>query len=145
MKKAALAAAGAGAALALAAIGAYCLDGWSLPKPVEPFFEGLGDYTRPVTTSAPVAQRYFDQGLAFFYGFNFDESVRSFEAAAAADPRCAMAYWGIAMTYWHPIWPSPGPADLKAGTAAVEKAKLAGAKTQRELDYIAAIDTFYRD
>jgi hypothetical protein len=56
-----------------------------------------------------------------------------------------MAYWGIAMTYYHPIWQAPGPADLKAGMASVEKAKLAGAKTQRERDYIAAIDMFYRD
>ena len=49
------------------------------------------------------------------------------------------------MTYYHPIWQAPGPADLKAGTASVEKARLVGAKTQRERDYIAAIDTFYRD
>jgi len=42
-------------------------------------------------------------------------------------------------------WQAPGPADLKAGAAAVEKAKLAGAKTQRERDYIAAIETFYTD
>jgi tetratricopeptide (TPR) repeat protein len=56
-----------------------------------------------------------------------------------------MAYWGIAMAYYHQIWQAPGPADLKAGAASVEKAKLAGAKTQRERDYIAAIETFYKD
>jgi hypothetical protein len=49
------------------------------------------------------------------------------------------------MTYYHPIWQAPGPADLKAGTAAAEKAKSAGAKTQRERDYIAAIEAFYTD
>jgi hypothetical protein len=43
------------------------------------------------------------------------------------------------------FWQAPGPADLKAGAAAAEKAKLAGAKTQRERDYIAAVDTFYTD
>ena len=56
-----------------------------------------------------------------------------------------MAYWGIAMTYYHQVWQAPGPADLEAGIAAVEKAKLAGAKTQRERDYIAAIETFYKE
>jgi hypothetical protein len=49
------------------------------------------------------------------------------------------------MTYYHQIWSPPGPADLKAGLAAVEKAKSIGAKTQRERDYIAAIDAFYNN
>ncbi len=56
-----------------------------------------------------------------------------------------MGYWGVAMSLYHPIWVPPTPADLKKGRAAVEKAKAAGAKTQRERDYIAAIEVFYRD
>src|SRR5262249_56919677 len=59
--------------------------------------------------------------------------------------KCAMAYWGIAMTYYHQIWSPPGPADLKAGLTAVEKAKSIDTKTPRERDYIAAIDAFYKD
>jgi tetratricopeptide (TPR) repeat protein len=66
-------------------------------RPVEPFFTGLGTHTRNITTTSTLAQRYFDQGLAFLYGFNHEEAIRSFEAAAACDPLCAMAYWGIAM------------------------------------------------
>ena len=62
-----------------------------------PFFEGLGDVGRKVTTDSPVAQRYFDQGLCWLYAFNHDEAIRSFQAAAEADPRCAMAWWGIAL------------------------------------------------
>ena len=65
--------------------------------PAEPHFQGLGTHTRKVTTQSPAAQQYFDQGLAFLYGFNHDEAIRSFQAAAASDPDCAMAYWGIAM------------------------------------------------
>src|ERR1700733_10813756 len=65
--------------------------------PSEPFFDRLGSYSRKVTTRSALAQRYFDQGLAFLYGFNHDEAIRSFEAAAACDPQCAMAFWGIAM------------------------------------------------
>ena len=63
----------------------------------EPFFDGLGPYRRPVNTTSGKAQCYFDQGLAFLFAFNHDEAIRSFEAASAADPACAMSYWGIAM------------------------------------------------
>lgn len=56
----------------------------------------LGTYSRPVTTSSPEAQTWFDRGLIWTYAFNHEEAVACFEAAAAADPDCAMAYWGIA-------------------------------------------------
>ncbi|MEV4682812.1 tetratricopeptide repeat protein [Streptomyces kurssanovii] len=56
----------------------------------------LGTHTRPVTTSSPSAQMWFDRGLVWSYGFHHEEAVSCFEAAAAADPDCAMAYWGIA-------------------------------------------------
>jgi tetratricopeptide (TPR) repeat protein len=64
----------------------------------EPFFDGLGSYTRKVTTSSPEAQRYFNQGLNFYYGFNHGAAIRAFNAAAALDPDCAMAHWGIALS-----------------------------------------------
>jgi tetratricopeptide (TPR) repeat protein len=56
----------------------------------------LGSHTRSVRTTDPEAQRWFDRGLIWCYGFNHEEAVRCFEAAAEADPGCAMAYWGIA-------------------------------------------------
>ncbi|MEU4142604.1 hypothetical protein [Streptomyces parvulus] len=56
----------------------------------------LGVHGRPVTTSSPEAQRWFDRGLVWTYAFNHEEAVACFEAAAAADPDCAMAQWGIA-------------------------------------------------
>jgi tetratricopeptide (TPR) repeat protein len=124
MKKAPLTALVAAAALG---IGAYCLDEWARPKPDEPFFEGLGSYHRKVTTSSPLAQRYFDQGLAFFYGFNFDESRRSFQAAAAADPRCAMAYWGIAMA-------QSEPGDAKTADSRADDALQAAAQAREQAD-----------
>lgn len=69
------------------------------PKKAEEheFFAGLGAHGREISTASPLAQRYFNQGLAFLYAFNHDEAIRSFEAAAKADPSSAMAYWGIAM------------------------------------------------
>ena len=63
----------------------------------EPLFDGLGSHTRKITTKSPKAQRYFDQGMAFLYGFNHPAAIRSFEEAARLDPGCAMAHWGIAL------------------------------------------------
>ncbi|HEY6221820.1 MAG TPA: tetratricopeptide repeat protein, partial [Candidatus Eisenbacteria bacterium] len=77
--------------------------------------------------------------------FGYEESRRSFESVAQKDPACGMAYWGIAMTYWHPIWAPPGPDDLARGKAAAKKAEELGGKTERERGYIAAIGAFYRD
>ncbi|MBG0850577.1 hypothetical protein I2W78_01565 [Streptomyces spinoverrucosus] len=56
----------------------------------------LGTHTRPVTTSSPEAQLWFDRGLIWTYAFHHEEAVSCFEAAVAADPDCAMAHWGIA-------------------------------------------------
>ncbi|MFC8102898.1 hypothetical protein [Streptomyces sp. NPDC057363] len=56
----------------------------------------LGTHGRTVTTSSPEAQRWFDRGLVWTYAFHHEEAVACFEAAAAADPDCAMAHWGIA-------------------------------------------------
>ncbi|MGH7864547.1 MAG: tetratricopeptide repeat protein, partial [Candidatus Binataceae bacterium] len=62
-----------------------------------PLFAGLGPVHHQVTTDSPKAQKYFDQGLAFIFAFNHDESVRAFKEAARIDPAMAMAYWGIAL------------------------------------------------
>jgi tetratricopeptide (TPR) repeat protein len=63
----------------------------------EPLFEGLGSYSRKVTTASPEAQHYFNQGLNFLFGFNHGAAIRSFQEAATLDPTCAMAHWGIAL------------------------------------------------
>ena len=52
-------------------------------------YAGVGRYHRVVSTKNPEAQRWFDQGLLFLYGFNHDEAIRSFTAAAHRDPDCA--------------------------------------------------------
>ena len=62
-----------------------------------PLFETLGNHTRPVTTDSADAQRYFDQGMRFLFGFNHGMAIRSFEEAARIDPDCAMADWGVAL------------------------------------------------
>ena len=61
-------------------------------------FDNLGPHARTVTTRSADAQRYFDQGMRLGYGFGMPEARRSFEAAIAADPECAMCHWGLAWT-----------------------------------------------
>jgi hypothetical protein len=93
----------------------------------------------------PAVQPQFNSAVAMLHSFWYEKASDTFSAVAEKDPACGMAYWGMAMTHYHQIWEAPGPADLKAGEAAVEKAKSAGAKTQRERDYIAALHAFYKD
>jgi tetratricopeptide (TPR) repeat protein len=77
----------------------------------EPLFDGLGSYSRKITTDSPKAQRYFNQGLAFLHGFNHGAAIRSFQEAARLDPECAMAHWGIALANGphinYPLVPPP--------------------------------------
>jgi tetratricopeptide (TPR) repeat protein len=63
----------------------------------EPVFQGLGAYSRIVTSESASARRYFNQGLGFYHGFNHGAAIRAFQEAAKADPKCAMAHWGIAL------------------------------------------------
>ncbi|MYX94224.1 hypothetical protein GT045_05235 [Streptomyces sp. SID486] len=96
----------------------------------------LGSHGRPVTTSSPEAQTWFDRGLVWTYAFNHEEAVRCFEAAAAADPGCAMADWGVAHALgpnYNKPWESFDEQDLartvERAHAAVRRAqsKAAGA------------------
>ncbi len=89
-----------------------------------PLFEGLGGLSRKVTTTSPEAQRYFDQGLAFLYAFNHDEAIRAFRRAAALDPKCAMAFWGVAIANGPHINNPVVPEDrAKAARDALAQAK----------------------
>lgn len=97
------------------------------------------------TSCRPEVAGEFTRAVALLHSFGYEESRRSFEGVAQKDPECGMAYWGIAMTYWHPIWAPPSPEDLTRGKAAAKKAEELGAKTERERGYIGAIAAFYRD
>jgi tetratricopeptide (TPR) repeat protein len=107
---------------------AYFWKSWARPAVAEPLFPELGSYHRAITTHSETAQKYFDQGLAFFYGFNADAAAASFEAAAASDPDCAMAYWGIAMSQGAPVDDpqAAAPRALAAYQATREALRLAG-------------------
>lgn len=67
-------------------------------EPTVELREDLAGYHRTVTTSDETAQKYFDQGLTLYYGFNHEAAIAAFEQAAALDSNCAMAYWGRAIS-----------------------------------------------
>jgi hypothetical protein len=106
--------------------------------------EKLGQVNFTVSCK-PAARRQFNRATAMLHSFWYAESEKAYADVAKSDPACAMAYWGIAMSLFHPVWAPGTEAELQRGRAAVEKAKTIGGKTQREKDYIAAIDAFYKD
>jgi tetratricopeptide (TPR) repeat protein len=97
------------------------------------------------TSCSPVAQAAFERGLGWLHSFEYRRATQSFEEAAASDKRCGIADWGVAMSYYHPLWDGPTPADLEKGVNAIAEAKAVGAKSEREKDYIDALETFYRN
>ena len=98
----------------------------------------------PISCSA-AAQPQFDHAVALLHSFWYEEAVKAFAEVAATDRSCAMAQWGIAMSWWYPLWYPPSEKALWAGSSAVAQAQTLGAKTDRERAYIAAIAAFYKD
>jgi hypothetical protein len=107
--------------------------------------EQLGTVHFPVSCSA-AAQQQFDRAVALLHSFFFPETVKAFTAVTETDPSCAMGYWGLAMSQRsNPLILPLDVAALKRGWEAVEKAKASAPKTPRELEYIAAMEAYYRD
>ena len=105
---------------------------------------GLGTVDFPASCNA-AAQKLISRGAAFLHSFGYEEARLTFNDAAKADPSCAIAYWGIARTWYHPIWAPPSPDELKQGAAALDRALALDPKTSRERDYIQSLAVFYKD
>jgi hypothetical protein len=98
------------------------------------------------TSCTPVAQSHFLRGVAMLHSFWLDAAIKEFTEAAQVDPSCGIAQWGVAMAWMgNPLAAPPSARGLKEGWAAVEKAKTMGSKTQRERDWVAAIENIYKD
>ena len=80
-------------------LSAAILQGLETSAPMIPLVDGLGKVHFPITTSNPLAQRYFDQGLGYAYGFNHAAAVAAFREAQRLDPECALCFWGEAMAH----------------------------------------------
>ena len=98
----------------------------------------------PISCSA--VQAKYDRAVALLHNFFYPETVKAFQAIIKEDPDCAIAYWGLAMSELpNPLVPPFPPANLKAGWEAIQLGKAAKTQTPREAEYLAAIETFYKD
>ncbi len=123
-----------------------CMGLWSqtskaaeVPAPGD--LRSAGAITFPISCDASV-QPEFERGVALLHSFFYEEARRIFGSIAERDPACAMAQWGMAQTWWHPIWTPPRPDEFEAGKAAAERA-LALKATLRERGFIEAIAAYY--
>src|SRR5438309_5581103 len=98
-----------------------------------------------MTSCNETAQRRFDRGMRYQHSFWYQQSKEIFEDAIKADPECAIAYWGIALSLLYNPHSPPPASSLPLGLAAIQKGKEVGAKTQRERDYIDALAVMYTD
>jgi len=107
--------------------------------------EKLGKVTFPTSCDAK-AQAQFERGVAMLHSYWFTEARKVFDAVIAQDPKCAMAYWGLAVNYLgNSLAAAPSPKDAAAAAEALDRARAIGPKTQRERDWIEAIGAYYRD
>jgi tetratricopeptide (TPR) repeat protein len=98
------------------------------------------------TSCDPKVQAEFNRGVAMLHSYWFLIARRTFEGILQQDPGCAMAYWGVAMDYLgNTLAVVPTRAEAQAAWDALEKAQAAGAKTQRERDWIEALSAYFRD
>lgn len=91
-------------------------------------YDNLGDHHYPITTAVPMAQRYFDQGLRWSYGFNHPEAIKAFQEAERLDPECAMCAWGVAYAAGPNI---NGGMDSASGVLAYQAIRRAVARAGR--------------
>ncbi len=96
------------------------------------------------SASLPDTLRHdFNIAVAQLHSFEYDEAEKMFTKIIDRAPDCAMAWWGVAMSNFHPLWAPPSGAELEKGAKAVEIARSVGKKTERESEYIEAIGSFF--
>jgi tetratricopeptide (TPR) repeat protein len=108
-----------------------------------PVPEKLGTVHFPISCS-PETQKQFERGVALLHSFAYTAAEKAFRDVAAKDPKCAMAHWGVAMTYFHPLWePYLTVEDAARGKPEIEEARKLGG-SERERGFIEALDLMYR-
>jgi tetratricopeptide (TPR) repeat protein len=105
----------------------------------------LGSIDFPTSGSA-AAQPHFIKGVLLLHSFEYDDARESFIEAQKADPNFALAYWGEAMTFNHPVWQRTSPDLARAALAKLAPtadARRAKAQTEKEKDWLGAIERLY--
>jgi tetratricopeptide (TPR) repeat protein len=104
---------------------------------------GVVDFS---VSCSPGSQAEFNRAMALFHHMTYPQARKAFQEIAGRDTGCAMAWWGVAMTLFQPLWPTrPGPQDLERGWEAVRRAQALGPATKREELLIAAAGGFFHD
>jgi hypothetical protein len=106
--------------------------------------EKLGTVTF-VTSCAPSVTPEFERAVALLHSFAYTASEKAFRNVAAADPTCAMAHWGVAMSHFHQLWSPPTSVELSIGRAETAQAARLPVRSERERQFIAASAAYYRD
>src|ERR1022692_3184877 len=107
--------------------------------------EKLGKVSFPISCTAAV-QEQFDRGVALLHSFAYTAAENAFEGVGELDPRCAMAHWGMAMTYFHQLWEPPiAPAAIPVAQREIQTAQQIGAGSERERQFIYAASLIYQD
>ena len=106
--------------------------------------EGLGRVHMDISCAPAVAAK-FDRALALLHNFWYLRALERFRQVSNDDPECAMAYWGAAMTYNHPLWDAPSAADESAAWALVQKGLAAKKMSPREKLYLSAVAALFKD
>ena len=96
-----------------------------------------------LVSASDEVRKDFDQATAMLHSFEYDESEKAYARIIQKDPSCAMAYWGVAMSNFHPLWTAPTEDEFKKGVKAVEVARSIKDRTERETDYIEAIGQYF--
>ena len=98
------------------------------------------------TSCDPKVQAEFDRGVAMLHSYWFIIARRTFDGILQQDPTCAIAHWGVAMDYLgNTLATTPTREEAQRAWDALEKARAAGPKTQRERDWIEALSAYFRD
>lgn len=107
--------------------------------------EKLGSVSFPISC-APAVRIQFDRGVALLHSFAYSAAENAFQAVAEQDPRCAMAHWGMAMSYFHQVWDPPlEPATIPTGQKEIRRAQQIGTGSKRERQFINALGLIYQD
>jgi len=96
------------------------------------------------TSCSKEVEKEMDLGLALLHSFEYNESEKAFAQVIDKAPGCAMAYWGVAMSNYHPLWAPPAKDELEKGAKAIAAAQTITDKSKRETEYIDAIGAYYK-
>ena len=97
------------------------------------------------TSCSGKVKKDFDLAIALLHSFEYDEAEKVFAKIIDKEPDCAMAYWGVAMSNYHPLWDPPTQPELEKGAKTIAVAKSLKPKSKIETDYINAISLFYEN